>query len=322
QCGACDRMLCPDCAALRRTNAQAYAHHAAAEAGDSLNANILVLCVHCGGVARTLTRRRDIPKFYERRGYTAFLNTMFSNSGVLQVAAVGIMMYLVGLLPGNLGLGLSRFVFVSYFFHVIHRTAHGETALPWPADFLGAESFIVVTRYSFGTLLVLGPALVYTLWGISLWELTHNVEHVIQTRIFDPFPLTMLILGAVYYPAAIIAGAVAESVLAMINPLITIRLILRIPAQYAITVATWAALTIADFLWTLGVDAAVAAIPIAFIPKLVGVILTLPLRLTVGWMLGRLVFQNAEEFGIVREELLVEPALPGVAPRGEVSRSP
>lgn len=292
-------MLCPDCAVARPT----------------LTAPDLVVCIHCGAPARVLTRPKRIDPYWIAVG--TFIRNMLSKEGLVQLSALGLGLYLAKLIPGWAGAFITGLIFASYFFQVINRAAQGEEHLPPPADFLGFDSFLVVTRYGIATLLIWGPAVAYALWGISWWELSKNPVEIITQRLFDPIVVLLFLAGVCYYPAALIAGGVADSILAMLAPWITIRMILRIPGQYFLTVAVWIALSMVDWLWTLLVSTIVSATPIAIIPSIMGEILKLPIPLVLAFVLGRLIFQNAEHFGVVKDEMLQEPLVPGAVPRGQ-----
>jgi hypothetical protein len=298
-CGSCDKTLCPDCAFAK-----------------TINADEVAICVHCGGFGRVLTRPKRIAPFWEM--FPRFLAAIFSTSGLIQLFAIALVQYLVSWIP-LIGGFFSLFIYVSYFFRVISSASAGAEKLPEPDDFLGLESmFAPVFRFFLATALIWLPATIYLVWGIGFEALIEDPGGTLSS----PVLVLLVIAGILYFPAAMIAAAVAESALAVINPMITIRLILRIPGQYLLATAIWGVLTVLNLvvMGAIGAVAQAFSIPIAT-PVLLNV-LGLVVPVFTGFLLGRLIYQNHEHFGVMRLGDAEEPEWPGARPRAKVDPRP
>jgi hypothetical protein len=296
QCTSCGRFLCPDCALSKPIR----------------NAADTTLCVHCGNLAQILMVRKDIKPYWT--AFPSFVRAMFSTAGVIQMFAVALVMTLASLLPGASGRGIAMFVFVSYYFQVIRRCAQGQEHLPEPDDFTGLENYWIMTRFSFASALIWAPAVYYVFRNATPLEILNDPARVFRTY-FDGWAAGLIAFGIIYYPAAIITAAIAESILAMLNPMITIRMMLRIPGQYFATVLVWLFIAGLDYAFGAMVSGFQALVHIPILSALVIQFFKLPLPILTGFILGRLIFQNAEDFGIVRTDKLYEPEWPGVKPR-------
>ncbi len=294
-CGSCDRTLCLDCAAAK-----------------PIQSGSVVICLRCGGFGRPITRPVRVAPFWEM--FPAFLKAIFSPAGLIQLLAVALVLYLASWLPG-IGRVLGLFVYISYFFRVIASAAQGGEKLPDPDDFLGIGSVVApVLRFFVATTTIWLPALLYVLTFIGLRSLLED-----PGALSSPVLVVLLLCGLCYFPAAIIAAAIAESVLAVINPMITIRMILRIPGQYALATFVCGALTVIDFLGVNAIAAALPSIPIAM-PILIQM-LGLVIPVFNGMILGRLIYQNHEHFGILPAGASEEPEWPEAKPRGKLDPS-
>src|SRR5262245_8599142 len=98
-CLGCDRTLCPECAYL----------------GSAQKENLIV-CVHCGGFGRVITRPKRIAPFWEM--FPKFLGAIFSGAGLIQIFAISLFMYGASWVPLMGGL-IASFIYVSYFFRII-----------------------------------------------------------------------------------------------------------------------------------------------------------------------------------------------------------
>lgn len=295
-CGACGRALCPDCVGDKR-----------------LRNGIATLCLPCGGLAAKLTRPRRIAPYWEM--FADFLGAIFSGAGLVQLFAIGLFMYLVSWLPGVVGWVAVAFVWITYYFQVIGHAARGGTNLPEPADFLGWESiFPPLFRFFVATALIWVPGVVYLLVVVGPGALLSRGP----AALLDPVLFVLIFAGLLYFPAAIIAAAVADSVLAVINPLITVRMILRIPGQYLLTWCVWAGLSVLDMLVRGGLTAASKVVEVPIFSALLVQVVSLIVPVFTGLILGRLIYQNAEEFGLLGAGDDVEELWPEATPRGEV----
>ena len=250
---------------------------------------------------------RRIEPYWEM--FPRFLGAMFSFDGLLQLVAIGLFIYVVPLLP-VIGKVLAFFAYVSYVFRVISHAAAGQEKLPEPEDFLGWESvFPVIFRFILASAIVWVPAVSYAVFvvGPTAFALMD------PTAFLDPVLALLVLFGVAYFPAALIVAAVAESALAVVNPMITVRLIFRIPGQYAVTILVWLALTALG----LGMEFAVRLlVPIPIVGGILQEIVGLLGPVAVAFVFGRLVYQNGHHFGVYRIGELVEPEWPEAKPAG------
>ena len=303
RCQGCRRELCPDCATDKLVR----------------GGNKALMCVHCGGFAETIMVTREVRPYWTV--WPRFFESMFrTRDGLIQLVAVGVALYVADLAPGALGVLLKTFVFVSYYFQVIRRAAKGGETLPLPADFTGYDNYFVVVGYGIVSMLIWVPALVYMLIGVDWFELQLNPGLVLLQQAANPTVIALLIAGTLYYPAATVAGAVADSALVMLNPILVARMILRIPGQYIGAMFAWLVLAALNGLWGLWLQFVFQLLYFPIVSSLIVVIGQLPLSLLTGFILGRLIFQNHEHFGLVPETPLSIPEWPDAYPRGEPRR--
>lgn len=293
RCTACARTLCPDCAGTKII--QPLATTRTAEA---------IICLACNNLALPIMKPRALAPWWVAVG--PFMGNLFTFAGVTQLVAVSIVLGFLSWFRPILGF----FVIVSYVFQVIRSASSGSEKLPEPADYEGWGDLIwPVIRFFAALSLIWIPAIIYMIYGIGLRAIWDD-----PAAIYDPVMYTILAVGSLYVPAAIIAAALAESVFAVLNPLITVRLIARIPGQYALTyvvlVVLWLSFTVSSF-W---IEILLFKIPVfgyffaAFLNLLIPVI--------GGFILGRLIFQNADHFGVFGTNDREVPEWPGARPRG------
>ena len=291
RCENCQRTLCPDCAAH-----------------SGLANSSAVLCVHCGGLAQQLMVPRQRRPYWQM--LPTFLKAIFSLEGVVQILAVSVAMVLSGMIP-LIGPPLSKLIFISYYFRVILQAAYGAERLPEPSDFTDfSELFGPMLRFFMASLLIWLPALIYIVLSVGLSDF--NIKNVSGTVIF-----LLVTVGVLYFPAAVIVAAISDSALAVITPAITVRMILRFPGEYFLTVAVWGFLNVLDgFLWiNLMIWGNTFHIPI-FVPIIVNMV-GLLIPLLTGFILGRLIYQNAEHFKLLGKQDMTDLEWPDATPRGE-----
>ena len=244
--------------------------------------------------------------------FPAFARAIFSLEGMLQFFAIAIALYAAGWLPLVGGI-LSKFIFISYYFKVILHSALGSETLPEPAEFTDFGAiFGPVFRFFLATTLIWLPALLYVIFvvGVAGFDIK---------QVSPPILVLLVGIGVVYFPAAIIVAAISDSTLAMLNPMITMQMILRFPGQYLLTVAVWGVLNIIDgalMILLFGISRAF------YVPVLTPVLLSmvgLIIPIFTAFILGRLIHQNAEHFKMLGKEDFEEPEWPDALPRGKRS---
>lgn len=294
-CSSCGRDLCPDCVSPHKVKGET-----------------LAICTQCGGFAPVLMRQRRLAPYWEV--LPSFIRAMSSKDGLLQLIAVGLALYVVRLLPGVAGSILGTFVFVTYYLQVVNHAARGVVVLPTPADFTGIETVMQASfRFFVASALLWLPGGVYVLVFIGFGPLFEQGAQALM----DPGLFLVVALGLLYIPVAIIAAAVADSTLAMLNPLITVRIILRLPGQYGLTAGVWLGLWVLQVLVMGVVYLLAGVVPIPVVTGVLVETMALVIPVIQAFVLGRFIFQNAPHFGILLQGEDVEPILPGAVPRGE-----
>ena len=293
-CASCGQDLCPDCVAPLRI------------AGGPA-----AVCRHCGGLGALLTRPRRIEPYWVM--FPEFLRSLVSPDGLVQLLAIGGFLFLVDWMPTLTGGAVTLFVVVTYYLQVVNHAVQGGTRLPEPADFTGLDSVLHANLRFFAiTAFFWLPGALYVYYGIGLEALLAQGP----AALLDPGLAAVVIAGLLYIPGAIIAAAVADSVLAVLHPTLTLRIMLRLPGQYALTAAVWYALAAAEVVLLVVVGAVTSFASIPAVTPILARMLTLVLPVLQAFVLGRFVFQNAEHFGILLAGQDVEPVLPGATPRG------
>jgi hypothetical protein len=294
RCTKCQNNLCPACAAT-----------------DTIQGKEIIRCVSCRGIAEWLLSRKQIVPYWGMFG--AFLLAIFSVSGLLQILGAALLMTVFAYVPiigGLLALG----VYASFYFLVIRRFAYGEETMPKPGDFSGLYDDILapLLRFILATLLLWLPAFLY-IRSQGFWVLlVINPMSVLH----DPVLVLILVLSLLYFPAAIITAAVTENTLAMLNPLVILGLVLRIPVQYLVTMVVWGLMTVADLYLGAQIDRFLAEHAVVFVTPLLSAFFGLFIPVLNGMVLGRLCYQNGEELGFTTARELMVPELPGAKPKG------
>jgi len=295
-CSRCGADLCPACAAL-----------------DEIQRTEVIRCVHCGSIAQQIKVKKNIVPYWGMFG--VFLKAIFSLSGILQVLAVGAVMFLLSLVPiigGILSLG----VYAGYYFLVITRFAFGEEKLPLPPDFRDFWDDILgpFFRFLVATMILWVPAFIYVKSQIGLGVALADPGSAIR----DPVFLLILILCILYFPGAMITAAVSQSVIAMMNPLVILGIIVRIPKEYLITVVVWGMLSVADAALMNAVRPFFLEHYVFLISNIIMQAIGLLLPILTAMILGRLVYQNSEELGFARLRDQMVAEFPEAKPQGSL----
>ncbi|MBW1809698.1 MAG: B-box zinc finger protein [Deltaproteobacteria bacterium] len=293
RCSKCDSTLCPACAVtanIQRTE--------------------IIRCLSCGGVAQQIMTQKVIVPYWGMFG--VFLQAIFSLTGLLQILALAAMVFLSSLIP-IVGWVISLGIYAGYYFLVITRYSFGEEKLPIPADFSDVfdDIFAPFFRFIIGTLLVWVPALLYINAHVGFGLMFSSPAAAFS----DPILILIILVSIAYFPGVMITAAVTQSTLAMLNPMIILGIILRIPGHYFLTVIVWGMMTVAN----------------AFLRNLVGPILYehhvflltgilneavgLLIPMLTAMVLGRLVYQNGETLGYHTPKDLTVPEFPGATPQ-------
>ncbi|MEM7675490.1 MAG: hypothetical protein AAF449_05750, partial [Myxococcota bacterium] len=131
----------------------------------------------------------------------------------------------------------------------------------------------------------------------------------------DPFFILLIIAGLAYFPIAVIVAAISESFLAVLDPRIGVRIISRIPDQYVGATLLALGLLVVGQIFLVVAAAAVSWLPIPVFPTLLVETIGTAFWLAAGWVLGRLLYQNHEHFGLMLQGDDLELEWPGAVPR-------
>jgi hypothetical protein len=294
RCTRCGADLCPQCAAE-----------------DVIHGGKIVRCAKCSGVAEVLMVRKEIVPYWGMFG--GFLKAIFSSGGLLQLIVLALILYLVSWIP-LIGAILYGCVWVSYYFLVIGGAASGQVKLPLPggfSDFI-EDMILPLVRFILATLILWVPTFLYVRSRIGFFALLVNPAGALA----DPVLILIMALSVVYFPGAIITAAITRSTLAMLNPLVILGIILRIPGHYFLTVLVWGIMNVVD-VWLMGHLAPVFfRIHIAVVAPVLFIAVSLIVPILTAFVLGWLIYQNGEVLGFTRSRDLLVPEVPGAVPRG------
>jgi hypothetical protein len=289
-CAQCLRYLCGDCVRV-----------SAVQAG----AKPLRLCAACGGLATALVRRAEWTPFYSDlaqvfssplRGHALFYFLVLFFAEILKTPAR------FGGLLGLLAVGILTTFQMSFYLHVIREVGQGSYQVPeWPemTDVFGMVGSVF--KVLIVTLVALVPAiLVSMVLGagsvLSLLAAAGGREGGAAAAAGGLF-LTVLVFGAFsliyafYLPISITIVAVFNTVLPALNPVLIVRIILRIGIPYVAAVALIITMTIMQV--ALGLFVRSAPIAGAFGIALFGVYV----NMVTCYIMGRVVYENEERIG-------------------------
>ncbi|MBW2702079.1 MAG: hypothetical protein JRF33_14780 [Deltaproteobacteria bacterium] len=303
RCNKCQSFLCPSCAAP-----------------DERFGSKLVRCVQCGGLAELLMEKKEIKSYWGM--LPAFYKGMFSVSGLTQLAVLGGFLAIlawVGRMP-LLG-GITMFlniavlfvyvaVFASYYFLIVRQASLGEETLPERDNFAEiGEVLLTGIRFVLAVAFLWVPVLIY------LWNTNMQYAEVMDF-LKDPFLVIILLVSFLYVPGAIITTAISESMFAMLNPANVILIAFRVPRDYIVTAVVWGLLHVIQVLFKGLLGVTLLRIEVPLLIPFVYEVLTLVLPLTGAFVLGWMIYQNEEAFGLLGSKDMMVPELPNAMPTG------
>ncbi len=295
-CSKCEAACCPQCVAR-----------------DTIQRSEFVRCLSCGGIAETIMVQKQIEPYWRMLG--PFLQAIFSLAGLVQLLVVAGMMVLISFVPivgGILALG----IYAAYYFLVINRFAYGEEKLPNPAGFSDIMDDILVpfVRFVLATIMLWLPAVLYISTRIGMGTYLADPLNLHG----DPILLLIALACALIFPAAMITAAITDNTMAMLNPLMLLGIILRIPRDYILTALVWGVLTLAG-MWLSGLMANfLYAHSIFIITPILHQAVGLIAPLLTAMILGRLVYQNREVLEVGHKVDMMEPEFPNAQPEGSL----
>lgn len=288
-CAGCRAALCPGCTYVRLATPIE-----------------IVGCARCGEAVEVLTRHRSEARSFAARLPRALAST-FTPAGLLTLAGTAVVTWLFGHL-GLPGAVLRAGVFFALLFAAIRQASRGEAGLE-PPDF--AELWADVVRPALLGLLAVAILVVPAV----LW-LVRRPEGWSEGLAVDPVLWAIALASVLYAPIALMSAAMGGSAGQMLNPLALASAARRLGGDYLRAVGVCALLVAVGVVAIVlaALAAGLAPIPVvsAVLVELVGLVAPVLIARTLGLLLH--VRGDAIGMGIPAD--YVEPALPGVAPRG------
>jgi hypothetical protein len=186
-----------------------------------------------------------------------------------------------------------RIVYIGYTFaylqRVIHTAAQGsDEAAGWPDVSAFWDDIFVPFLQTMGLFLIsFGPAI-----GLAFWA---GFEAVKDGEA-DPTKLVLIISaligGAVYYPMALLALAMFDSIVSA-NPLVVIPAMIRVPLEYLVVLV----LTGIIFVVRIAQSFLVDLIPVPVLPKLITAAIVLYFLTVQGRILGLMYYAKRHKLG-------------------------
>jgi hypothetical protein len=297
RCQACGALLCPACTVLLRVGSV-----------DSDG------CSLCRGLAERLRERRQEARPFAGRIVGAF-SFPLRHGALLSILALAVVMRLLQIF-GLLGSALASGVYWAFLFGVIVQTWRGKEELE-PPDFTNVIDDVLfpALRGLLATALVWVPLAFRAAALLSELGPERREPAALASAIAgDPLVWLLLLLGAAFLPAALIAAAITRSFLAVVNPLVPIQMARALGADYLRATATTAGLGVAGLLLDRLVGATAGRIPIlgGFLATAIGVYFPI----VNARILGLLVHVRGDDLGLGQESDYLEPVLPGATPQG------
>jgi len=244
---------------------------------------------------------------------------LFSVRSLAMMGGLSAFMAIASFMPFRFGV-LLRFIafgmFAGYFFLVLRRAAAGETTLPRAGDFSNAidDIFLPAIRLFLATAILWGPTVGYLFY--KAFSMAPGQDPT--TVWLDPVILLILAVSTAYVPGAIIIAAISEDTGDVLNPMNVLAIVTRVPGQYFLTVGVCTVLTGIDAVVGFTLMAIFSLMPLWFIAPFVIIFAGMFIPMLIALILGRLIFQNSEAFGLDVADDGKQPALPDARPRGNV----
>ena len=284
--------------------------------GTVIQLQAMVRCAHCGGEAKLLMVPGGMAAWW--RKFPSFLRGMIMPMGLLSIGMLALYSALLSMIP-HAGAVLPTVLLVVYCVWVVRAAPRGRAHLPVVRDLtelldLLADLFFVAIRFTMATALLWTPLVV----RLALMEEPEKVLREPSLLWLDPVGVAVIVLGALYVPAALVICTVTESLIGPINPVYSIRRVMRVPGEYALTALAVAALLALDVLVGQAFARGVGYDTIGLLTRFLHHLVALPLPLLAAFVLGRFVCQNGDVFGVVPAGEFLVPAAPGAEPSGSI----
>jgi len=291
RCHGCGAALCPDCTFAQRV------------AGEELPS-----CTRCRGLAQPLLVHRAARRSFGQRlaGTLAFPLAEGGWKTLLAAALIFWGLSRLGALGSLFAYGLAW----GLFFSVIRRGAHVQEPLE-PPGFEGLldDVYLPAFRGLLATALVWLPAV---LWVTGRYEGRELLTP--SAWLADPVAWLLLLAGLAWAPAAVIAAAVSDSTLRMLDPRVPLGLITRLGGDYARLLGFTAAVMVLRALLA-GVAVLLDRLPVPVLSGVLAEAVGLYAPLVLARASGLLLHVRGDAVGYGHAADFLEPLFPGAAPR-------
>ncbi|ATB46932.1 tetratricopeptide repeat protein [Corallococcus macrosporus] len=312
RCGRCDASRCPDCVVGRRAHTVE-----------------LIACEQCGDVAQPLlTPRSRVPM--ARRLQCAW-RYVFSQSGLQVLVAVSLflavfrwLMELAISFSALIPLTIYGGIFWGTFFTLAQGSARGETTLQSPdfRDYFhdailpglrGVVTFAIVWMPAFLYVTVLRPLLEVGTSALGAWLRSQDTPGLLDV---DPVLVFLLLLGALWLPAALLITAARQPMLTLFNVPATFRIVRRLGSDYTRVTAVLMLLGVLHLV-THGVAVVLRVLDIFLVSRVLAEAVTLVIPFTAAHVLGLLLYTRGDVLGYGVEQDYLVPVLGDAGPSRE-----
>jgi hypothetical protein len=198
----------------------------------------------------------------------------------------------------------------AYVFSLLRTSANGSNEIEAPdfSDFFEDLVFPALRSVVAIGIIIL-PAAIY-----GRWFRADDARPLLH----DPAAWVLTAIGIAYMPMALIIAASGGGILRMVNPLVVVVHALKVAGDYLLAVIATVLILGADAIAN-ALGAAIAeGLPIPFVRTWVGQTLTVYPFFVLARVLGLLLYVRGDDLDYGPPEQYLEPALPGVEPRGEL----
>jgi hypothetical protein len=318
RCEDCGAPLCPECVEVRR-----------------MQTVDLLSCRACRGRAETLLlHRSQLRPFASQLGQA--WRYPFTQYGLAMAVGLGAVLSLLGIVT-DFGFILVRWIpallsagiFWGSLFAIIRASARGEMDVPIPdfVDFL-RDWLMPALRGVLATSVMwlpLGAWLVLS----GGWDVFQQLDRLVvepmfyltgrfptvpgETLLHDPVAWLLGLASLAYLPMALLLTATGASMLDMLNPVTSVRAMLRFGRDYALALGALLALGLA-FLVVQLLGSGLRSLPVPFVTRWLAESLECLVPFMMAHVLGLLVYTRGDVLGYGASSDYLTPVLPDALP--------
>lgn len=275
-CKECRFALCPKCAA-----------------GTMIQMRMVVRCTRCGGEAKILAVPSQVMPFW--KVIPTFILWVFAPRSLASLMFAALALWGLAQVP-LAGFPLAAVFAIGYGFLTIRDGARGRMQLPWPRHPIDQLLDLL-----FGAGQIIAATVPLWLPVVAYLQLRYGWENLATAPsrpLFDPILVPLVLLGALYVPAALIQALLGESLLELLNPVAAIRRIRQIQRPYLILAATWTLMMAADAYLLVALAGLAAKVHVTVLTPVLLNLVGLLLPLVAFFVVGRFILQYGSLFGV------------------------